>query len=147
MTGLPNAHKKIMAESGNAGCGGRLTVAGRSLTVTGRSNRHARVTQQRGLSDLNILILLGMIFLIPVVITAWFLVQKQHSDIVLAERAMAGSQYYGALREVARSVAAYRTTGATARDGLARQSADVNIAPQLGEGIAQFLHRRGWMEE
>lgn len=84
-----------------------------------------RAGLQRGLSDLNILVLLGVIFLIPVVITSWFLVQKQRSEIVLAERAAAGSRYYGALRDVARSVAAYRTTGATAREGLAKQAADV----------------------
>jgi twitching motility protein PilJ len=64
--------------------------------------------RQRGLADLHILILLGVIFLVPVAITSWFLAQKQREEITFAELEVAGAQYTGALREVARNAGKHR---------------------------------------
>ena len=77
---------------------------------------------QRGLADLNILILLGVIFMVPVAITTWFLIQKQRDEISFAERELAGAQYTGALRTLMQSSGKYR---AAARDGSARPAAEV----------------------
>ena len=65
-------------------------------------------SHQRGLADLHILILLGLIFLVPVAITSWFLVQKQQDEIAFAEREIAGAQYTVALNEVARNAGRHR---------------------------------------
>ena len=83
--------------------------------------------RQRGLADLNILILLGVIFLVPVAITTLFLVQKQRDEIAFAEREIVGAQYTGALRALMQSTGKHR---AAARDGSARPAAEVkgNIA-------------------
>ena len=90
------------------------------------------VSRQRGLSDLSILMLLGVIFLIPVAITSLFLVQKQREEIVFAEKEIAGSQYFDALREVMRSAGKYRAatrgvaqTDAAARENIARLVTEV----------------------
>jgi twitching motility protein PilJ len=81
---------------------------------------------------LHILILLGVIFLVPVAITSWFLVQKYHDEITFAGREIVGVQYHGALREVMRGVGKQRmaTRGAAqgdsaAREGMAKLLADV----------------------
>jgi len=112
MTGQPIARGNVMAK--------QMTMkrVGHQSAV-----RRTPARRQRGLSDLNILILLGVIFLVPVVITSWFLVQKQRSEITFAEREVAGSQYHSALRELARSVVRHR---AAARDGTAKQAVEVN---------------------
>ncbi len=83
--------------------------------------------RQRGLADLNILILLGVIFLVPVAITTWFLEQKQRDEIAFAEREIVGAQYTGALRALMQSTGKHR---AAARDGGARPTDEVkgNVA-------------------
>jgi methyl-accepting chemotaxis protein len=81
--------------------------------------------RQRGLADLNILILLGVIFLVPVAISSWFLVQKQRDEIAFAERELIGAQYTGALRAVMQGAAKHRMA---ARDGAARPTAEVKSA-------------------
>jgi methyl-accepting chemotaxis protein len=82
---------------------------------------------QRGLADLQILILLGVIFLVPVAITTWFLVQKQRDEIASAEKEIVGAQYTAALRMLSQSVARHRLG---ARDGTAKNPEDVrkNVA-------------------
>ncbi len=72
---------------------------------------------QRGLADLRILILLGVIFLVPVAITTWFLVQKQRDEIASAEKEIVGAQYTAALRTLSQSVSRHRLT---ARDSGAK---------------------------
>ena len=54
--------------------------------------------RQRGMADVNILMLLGVIFLVPVVLTTWFLVQKQRNEIAVVEQEIAVAEYVGALR-------------------------------------------------
>ena len=54
--------------------------------------------RQRGMADVNILMLLGVIFLVPVVLTTWFLMQKQRNEIAVVEQEIAVAEYVGALR-------------------------------------------------
>ena len=54
--------------------------------------------RQRGMADVNILMLLGVIFLVPVVLTTWFLVQKQRNEIAVVEQEIGVAEYVGALR-------------------------------------------------
>ena len=101
---------------------------------------------QRGLSDLNILILLGAIFLVPVAITSWFLVQKQRAEITFAEYEIAGSQYHVALRDVARSIARHRVAP---REGVAKLTAEVKgklaAVDALEPGVGALLgSAAGW---
>lgn len=93
-------------------------------TRVAQSNTPANA-RQRGLADLNILILLGVIFLVPVAITSWFLVQKQRDEIAVAERELVGAQYTGVLRPLMQSAGKHR---AAARDGVARPTAEVKSA-------------------
>ena len=86
------------------------------------AGKGTHTSRQRGLADLNILILLGVIFLVPVAITTWFLVQKQRDEIAFAEREIVGAQYTGALRALMQSAGRHR---AAARDGSATPSAEV----------------------
>ncbi|MEQ1774753.1 MAG: methyl-accepting chemotaxis protein, partial [Burkholderiales bacterium] len=76
---------------------------------------------------MQILILLGVIFLVPVAITTWFLVQKQRDEIASAEKEIVGAQYTAALRALSQNVGRHRSAG---REGLAKFSADVkkNVA-------------------
>ena len=124
MTGQSVVRGQVMAQQCALKCSGRQTV-------------RRSVTWQRGLADLHILILLGVIFLVPVAITSWFLAQKQREEITFAELEIAGAQYTGALREVARNVGKHRMAlrgaasgDAAAREGLGKLSAAVkrNIA-------------------
>ena len=124
MTGQSVVRGQVMAQQCALKCSGRQAV-------------RRSVTWQRGLADLHILILLGVIFLVPVAITSWFLAQKQREEITFAELEIAGAQYTGALREVARNVGKHRMAlrgaapaDAAAREGLGKLSAAVkrNIA-------------------
>ena len=87
--------------------------------------RSPRGFWQRGLADLQILILLGVIFLVPVAITTWFLVQKQRDEIASAEKEIVGAQYTAALRTLSRSAGRYR---ATSRDAKLAETVKSNIA-------------------
>jgi methyl-accepting chemotaxis protein len=93
--------------------------------------------RQRGLADLHILILLGLIFLVPVAITSWFLAQKQREEIIFAELEIAGAQYTGALREVARNAGKHRVAlrGAAAGDAIAKLSAEVKRSVAAVEAL------------
>ena len=77
--------------------------------------RRPRGFWQRGLADLQILILLGVIFLVPVAITTWFLVQKQRDEMASAEKEIVGAQYTAALRTLSLSAGRYRATSREAR--------------------------------
>ena len=89
-----------------------------------RSRAHGVRIAQRGLADLNILILLGVIFLVPVAISTSFLVQKQQEEIAFAEREIVGAQYAGALRALEQSSGRYRA--ATRAGAAAKLAAEVN---------------------
>ena len=78
--------------------------------------------RQRGLADLHILVLLGVIFLVPVVITTWLLVQKQRDEIASAEKSIVGAQYTGALRVLSQNAGKHRVVS---RDGVATVTAEI----------------------
>ncbi len=114
-------------------------------TRVAQSNTPANA-RQRGLADLNILILLGVIFLVPVAITSWFLVQKQRDEIAVAERELVGAQYTGVLRPLMQSAGKHR---AAARDGVARPTAEVKSAIAAVDAVesqtgAQLGTAAGW---
>ena len=104
---------------------GRGDGMGNAAPVPGHARparRSAAAALQRGLSDLHILILLGVIFLVPVVITSWFMLQRQAAEIGMVDRELAGVQYVEALREVSRGVAQHRLAP---REGAAKATAEV----------------------
>jgi len=114
-------------------------------TRVAQSNKPANA-RQRGLADLNILILLGVIFLVPVAITSWFLVQKQRDEIAFAERELVGAQYTGVLRPLMQSAGKHR---AATRDGVARPTAEVKSAIAAVDAVesqtgAQLGTAAGW---
>ena len=114
-------------------------------TRVAQGNKPANA-RQRGLADLNILILLGVIFLVPVAITSWFLVQKQRDEIAVAERELVGAQYTGVLRPLMQSAGKHR---AAARDGVARPTAEVKSAIAAVDAVesqtgAQLGTAAGW---
>ncbi len=114
-------------------------------TRVAQGNKPANA-RQRGLADLNILILLGVIFLVPVAITSWFLVQKQRDEIAFAERELVGAQYTGVLRPLMQSAGKHR---AAARDGVARPTAEVKSAIAAVDAVesqtgAQLGTAAGW---
>ncbi len=121
MTGQAMGRGKVMAQQ-----------PAQRVLRGGRRQNAQPVLQQRGLADLHILILLGVIFLVPVAMTSWFLAQKQGEEITFAELEIAGAQYSGTLREVARNAGKHRMAlraagqgDATAREGLGKLSAAV----------------------
>ena len=77
---------------------------------------------QRGLADLQILVLLGVIFLVPVAMTTWFLVQKQRDEIASAEKAIIGAQYTAALRTLSQNAVRHRVSP---RDAHAKLAAEI----------------------
>ncbi len=72
---------------------------------------------QRGLADLQILILLGVIFLVPVAITTWFLVQKQRDEMASAQKEIVGAQYTAALRTLSQNAVRHRLAGRDSKLG------------------------------
>ena len=107
---------------------------------------------QRGLADLNILILLGVIFLVPVVISTWFLVQKQRESISWAERDVISAQYTTALRKVMQNADKHRLAArataqgdAAARDALAKVTNEVKSAMTAADaGATSAGATEGW---
>lgn len=70
--------------------GGNSLLQGNAATLGRRGGLAARPgSKQRGLSDLHILILLVVIFLVPIAIASWFLVQHQGADAASAQQALA----------------------------------------------------------
>ncbi len=112
-----------------------------------RTRTHAVRAAQRGVADLHILILLGVIFLLPVAVSTWFLLQQQREEIALAERELVGAQYAGALRALEHSSGRYR---AAARAGTAAKlAAEVNGRVSAVEALetrhSALLHSAaGW---
>ena len=106
-----------------------------ALNAGDRCSRHASsnaMPRQRGLADLHILILLVVIFLVPVAITSWFLVQKQRDEILFAEREIVGAEYTSALRTLMQSAGKHR---AAARAGNARPTGEVKASINAIEAL------------
>ncbi len=102
---------------------------------TRRSARGGQAAmRQRGLADLNVLILLGVIFLVPVAISSWFLVQKQRDEIALAEQEVMISDYAGALRGVVQALG--RERGGQAKPGELKSAINAADTMQAKAGAA-----------
>jgi hypothetical protein len=104
-----------------------------------------RRSWQRGLADLQILILLGVIFLVPVAITTWFLVQKQRDEIASAEKEIVGAQYTAALRTLSQSAGHHRLAGRRACEVCRRNEKNIVALDALeAQSGAALGSAAGW---
>ena len=97
--------------------------------------------RQRGLADVNILILLGVIFLVPVVITTWFLIQKQHEEIAASEKNVAVAEYVVTLRGAL--TASARERSGAAKPGVLKGALAAAEAQEARSGAA-LGSAEGW---
>ena len=65
-----------------------MVTQDRARAQRAQADSRPAVLRQRGLTDLKILILLGVIFLVPVAVSSWFLAQKQLSEIAYVQQEM-----------------------------------------------------------
>jgi len=92
---------------------------------------------QSGLADLQILILLGVIFLVPVAITTWFLVQKQREEISSAEKEIVGAQYTATLRLLVQNTGRHRTASRALQQGdMAAREGLVKLTGEVKKNLA-----------
>jgi twitching motility protein PilJ len=109
--------------------------------ITARMTARAPRLRQGGLADVNILILLGVIFLVPVVITTWFLLQKQQEEVAAADRSVLITEYVGALR--AAQQAATREKSGAARAGALKSAVGAAEGIEAKAG-SQLASAEGW---
>ena len=86
----------------------KLPFFGKGASGVPASAPATRKKARFGSGGLQILALIGLVFMVPLGVTTYFLAQEQHEQIVFAEKELGGAQYASALRDFSQLVLTHR---------------------------------------